>query len=78
MGLNYLHELKTLRDEIIGVFGDTELVKIMKKEGSFDKTKKHWKSKYHILTFDEYINYLIIIKLKNCFFLNHWNFYIVI
>ena len=56
MGVNALEELKTMRDESMGLLGETQLVIMMKEEGSFEKTKNDWKTKYSILTFDEYKN----------------------
>jgi len=51
--LNAILELKSLRDEFSGFLGDTEAVKLLKKDGTFEKTKKSWE-KYFPLTFEEY------------------------
>ena len=56
MGLNELESLKTLRDEFMGLLGETQMVVMMKEEGSFEKNKNYWETKYFILTFDEYKN----------------------
>lgn len=56
MGVNELQELKTMRDEFMGLLGETEMVKLLKEDGTFEKYKKHYETKYSILTFDEYKN----------------------
>ena len=53
MGVNVLEELKTMRDEHLGLLGETELVKLLKEDGSFEKQKQNWE-KFIILTFEEY------------------------
>ena len=54
MGVNVLQELKTMRDEFMGLLGETQMVKMMKEDGTFEKNKKHYETKYSILTFEEY------------------------
>jgi hypothetical protein len=56
MGVNMLLELKCMRDEFLGKMGETEMVKMMKEDGTFEKNKKHYETKYSILTFEEYKN----------------------
>ena len=56
MGVNVLQELKTMRDEFMGLLGETQMVKMMKENGTFEKNKKHYETKYSILTFEEYKN----------------------
>ena len=56
MGVNVLQELKTMRDEFTGLLGETQIVKMMKEDGTFEKNKKHYETKYSILTFEEYKN----------------------
>jgi hypothetical protein len=56
MGVNMLLELKCMRDEFLGRMGETEMVKMMKEDGTFEKNKKHYETKYSILTFEEYKN----------------------
>ena len=56
MGVNMLLELKCMRDEFLGRMGETEIVKMMKEDGTFEKNKKHYETKYSILTFEEYKN----------------------
>ena len=40
----------------MGLLGETQMVVMMKEEGSFEKNKNYWETKYFILTFDEYKN----------------------
>lgn len=56
MGVNVLQELKTMRNEFTGLLGETQIVKMMKEDGTFEKNKKHYETKYSILTFEEYKN----------------------
>ena len=56
MGINELESLKTMRDEFLGRMGETQIVKMMKEDGTFEKNKKHYETKYSILTFEEYKN----------------------
>jgi hypothetical protein len=51
--INAILELKSLRDEFCGLIGDTQMVKLLKKDGTFEETKKSW-GKYFPLTFEEY------------------------
>ena len=52
--INTILELKSLRDEFSGCYGDTQIVKMLKEEGSFEKSKKEMMFKYFPLTFEEY------------------------
>lgn len=52
-GVNALTELKSLRDEHLGLLGETQLVKMLKAAGLFEQQPKKWE-KYKILTFEEY------------------------
>ncbi len=54
-GISVLSELKTMRDECLGLMGETPLVKLLMEDGKFEKQKENWK-KYSILTFEEYKN----------------------
>lgn len=54
MGLNEVESLKTIRDEFTGLLGETQIVKIMKEDGTFEENKTDWETKYSILTFEEY------------------------
>ena len=54
MGLNEVESLKTIRDEFTGLLGETQIVKIMKEDGTFEENKTDWEAKYSILTFEEY------------------------
>jgi hypothetical protein len=54
-GVNTLIELKTMRDECLGLMGETPFVKLLIEDGKFEKQKKDW-GKYSILTFEEYKN----------------------
>jgi len=54
MGVSEILTLKSLRDEHLGLYGETQLVQILKENGTFENQKKNW-LKYSILTFDEYI-----------------------
>jgi hypothetical protein len=56
MGVNELLELKSMRDEFLGRMGETQIVKMMKEDGTFEKNKKHYETKYPVLTFEEYKN----------------------
>jgi hypothetical protein len=56
MGVNELQSLKTMRDEFMGLLGETQIVKMMKEDGTFEKNKMEWETKYSILTFEEYKN----------------------
>lgn len=64
---NMLLELKSMRDESIGVFGDTEFVKMLKESGNFEQNKKKWE-KYKILTFEEYKEYYKKVLVKTRLF----------
>lgn len=56
-GLNLISELVSLRNECLGLMGETPLVKIMREGGTFEKTKKEIEDKkLTILTFDEFKN----------------------
>ena len=56
MGINELESLKTMRDEFLGRMGETQIVKMMKEDGTFEKNKKIMEDKYSILTFEDYKN----------------------
>jgi hypothetical protein len=56
MGVNEFLELKSMRDEFLGRMGETQIVKMMKEDGTFEKNKKHYETKYSVLTFEEYKN----------------------
>lgn len=56
-GLNFISELVLLRDESLGLMGETPLVKIMRENGTFEQTKKQIEDKKLMtLTFDEFKN----------------------
>lgn len=50
--INGLEELKQMRDEYLGLFGETELVKLLKEDGVYEERKKEYENM--IITFDEY------------------------
>jgi hypothetical protein len=56
-GINAILEIVSLRDEVLGRMGETQLVKMMKEDGVFEQRKKEMEnSTSMILTFDEYKN----------------------
>lgn len=50
--INCLEELKHMRDEYLGLFGETDLIKMLKEDGVYEERKK--KHEKMIITFDEY------------------------
>jgi len=54
-GVNAILEGVALRDEFLGRRGETECVKMMKEDGSYERIKKEMESSnMMILTFEEY------------------------
>lgn len=55
-GIRYVDAYVAMRDEYNGLMGETDLVVMLKKEGtlSFEKNRKKIMKEFAILTFDEY------------------------
>jgi len=52
-GINAIDELKSMRDEIMGVYGETEFVKFLDEFGILEEHRKK-QEKFAIITFEEY------------------------
>jgi hypothetical protein len=47
-------DLKASRDEILGLFGETPLLKIIIEDGKLEESQNYWRENYSIITFEEY------------------------
>jgi hypothetical protein len=57
LGINEFESLKTMRDEILGRRGETQMVKMLMEDGVYEERKKEMEnSKWMVLTFEEYKN----------------------
>ena len=54
LSVNCVDELVSMRDEILGLKGESLLVNLMKEDGVLEIERKRWQEKYAILTFDEW------------------------
>ena len=54
-GIKNVDEYVSLRDEMTGNMGDTELIDMLKEKGTYETELQRILDTYSVLTFDEYI-----------------------